>query len=571
MSNYGLAAEVSSLQAKLNSIQRENAELQSEINSTVNSVNQAERDLAQYNQHIRNVLDNTTNVVDSSNSKSLDAYEIQGQIDQLYRRYKNVELANKKIRALNNKKYYDFNNFRTVRKIVQGMMDNLDLNMVSDAIIYKSIEKQHLKSPDFWLTPALVSVMAWKNDDKALAERAIEAAVKLDKKNACMFYMIFNMRMGRDKAAVRWFLEYQNCDLKGSDENSFLLMFSLVSRTISDTVDEETAGLMSEFIHKYIMECAAKEGYSEDEMIEHICRRLNNMLKTESYDLPMLAKYCLDYNNMSRMANYANNNYNILEFIMTIVNVPIAERNTYLKEYLNQLLEKPNDVEIDTYNEIEYNELIIRLGGDVEQAKATFDEEINRRRSELNLVSSIISWVFDMGNENINGQMRLNMFTLVKALQEKAANRYVERYRAMYKNVHPVEILDYKTDVDFTQQANENSKVESFYQEQQAQELAQVKDTGAYVAFGVAGVCAVASPFLSFLLLIGTGIGAAIGAGILISNKFARKNIVLRIQKQKANVLDNLHKIFGEFETFKGIYKERDDVSERIFEALGKL
>jgi hypothetical protein len=348
-------------------------------------------------------------------------------------------------------------------------------------------------------------------------------------------------------------------------------MFSLVSRTISDTVDEETEGLISEFIHKYIMECAAKEGYSENEMIEHICRRLNNMLKTESYDLPMLAKYCLDYNNMSRMANYANNNYNILEFIMTIVNVPIAERNTYLKEYLNQLLEKPNDVEIDTYNEIEYNELIIRLGGDVEQAKATFDEEINRRRSELNLVSSIISWVFDMGNENINGQMRLNMFTLVKALQEKAANRYVERYRAMYKNVHPVEILDYKTDVDFTQQANENSKVESFYQEQQAQELAQVKDTGAYVAFGVAVVCAVASPFLSFLLLIGTGIGAVIGAGILISNKFARKNIVLRIQKQKANVLDNLHKIFGEFETFKGIYKERDDVSERIFEALGKL
>ena len=92
-----------------------------------------------------------------------------------------------------------------------------------------------------------------------------------------------------------------------------------------------------------------------------------------------------------------------------------------------------------------------------------------------------------------------------------------------------------------------------------------------YIAFGVAVAGGVASLFLSLFLLIGTGIGAIVGAGILISNKYKKKNIVLRIQKQKANVLEILHKMFVEYEQFKGIYKERDAISERILEEFAKL
>lgn len=571
MGNFELRAEVSRLESQLHQIERENNALRSEISTTVNSVNQAERTLSDYNQHIRNTLDNANGSINNSINRALEAYELQGQIDKLYVRYKNVELANKRIRALNNKKYYDFNNFRTVRKIVQGMMDNLDLNMVSDAIIYKSIEREHLKTPNFWLTPALLSVMAWKNDDKSLAERAIAESVKLDKKNSCMFYMIFNMRMGRDEAAVKWFLEYQKCELKGSDENTFLMLFSLISKTLSDTVDDTTARLISEYIHKLIVECAEKEGYSEEDVIGFICSKMSSLIKPESYDLPTLAKYCRDYGNMSSMANYANNNYNILEFIMKIKNVPIEERNTYLKEYLNELLAKPNDVEIETYNEIEYNELVIRLSGDVDQAKEKFDAELLRRDSDLNIISSIISWIYDFGNDDVNGQMRLNMFTLVKTLQEKAADLYFSKYRAMYKDIHPVQILDYSTDVNFLQEASENSKIESFYQEQQSAELATVKNTGAYISFGAAVAFGVAAPFLSWFLMIGTGIGAIVGAGMLISNNFAKKNIVLKIQKQKANVLEILHKMFVEYDKFKGIYRERDAISENIMEEFAKL
>ena len=571
MSNYSLKAEVSRLESKLREIEHENSRLRAEIATTVRSVNDADNKLAGYNQQVRNMLESANGTINQSINQALSSYELQGQIDQLYTRFKCVELANKKIRTLNNKKYYDFNNYRTVRKIVTGLMDNLDLNLVSDGVIYKSIERQHLQTPDFWLTPVLISIMAWKNDDRLLADRAMETAYKLDRKNSSIFYMIFNMRMERDQAAVKWFLEYQKCSLKGSDENTFLMMFSLISKTLSDNVDEETSRLISDYIHRIIVECAQKEGYSEEDVVGLIRGRMLALMRAASYDLPTMANYCRDYSNITTMLNLAGNNYNILEFILRVVNVPVAERNTYLKEYLNELLAKPNDMEVETYDEIEYNELIIRFSGDVDQAKEIFDKEMLRRKSDFNIISSMVKWIYDFGNDDINGQMRLNMFTLVKTLQEKAAQSYFANYRAMYRQVHPVQILDYATDVDFTQEAGECGKAESFYQGQQAQELAEIKNLWAYVAMRAGIACGVAAPFVHLLLLAGLGIGAAVGVGILISNRYKRRNIVLRIQKQKENVLEILRRLFADFEKMKALYNEYDGISEKILEEYAKL
>ncbi|MBD5459850.1 MAG: hypothetical protein HDR26_02745 [Lachnospiraceae bacterium] len=571
MSNYQLKAEVSRLESQLREIERENSNLRSEINSTISSVNQAERNLTDYNQYIRNTLDNATNVINNSINRTIDAYELQGQIDQLYTRYKRVELANKKIRALNNKKYYDFNNYRTVRKIVQGMMDNLDLNMVSEAVIYKSIERQHLLTPDYWLTCVLISIMAWTSDDRILAERALENAIKLDLKSSSIFYMIFNLRMDRNQSAVKWFLEYQKCELKGSDENTFLMLFSLISKTLSDNVDEETSRLISDYIHRLIVECAEREGYREEDIIHLITDHMRGLAGARSYDLPLMAKYCKDYGNISKMLNLASNNYNILEFILRIVNVPVAERNTYLKEYLNELLAKPNDVEIETYNEIEYNELLIQMSGDADGAKARFDEEMKHKESNFNIISTIIQWLYDFSNEDVNGQMRLNMFTLVKALQEKAAESYFNSYRGMYSTIHPVGILDYTTDCDFENEVGENNKIQDYYDQQQSQELSKVKNGAAYGVFAAGLVCGVAAFFVHLLLLSGFGVGAAIATGILISNRYKRKNIVLRFQKQKSSAMEILHNMFIEYGKMKELYKGFDDVSGRIIEELAKL
>jgi len=571
MSNYELKCKVSELESQLRKIESVNNELRSEISSTVSSVNRAESVLSDYNQHIRNTLDNSTNLINNSVNKAISAYELQGEIDRLYTRYKRVELANKRIRALNNKKYYDFNNYCTVRKIVQGMMDNIDLNMVSDNVIYKAIEKQHLQTPDYWLTCVLISTMAWKSNGKAFAEKAVKNAVKLDKKNSCIFYMIFNLRMGREEAAVKWFMEYQQCELTGSDENTFLMLFSLVSKTYRRNIDDETSAQIKEFINKIILKGAEREGYNEDDILGLINKHMRSLMITETFNFPLLSKCCKSYSGISNMLNLANNNFRILELILKIENVPVDDKNTYLKEFLNDLLARPNQNEKETYEEIEYNELIIRLNGDIEMAKVQFEEERQRKEAELDLVSSIISWVYDFSLENVNGQMRLNMFTLIKDFQEKASQKYFENYRAMYKKVLPIEIGEYSADVDFSELSRELDNINKFYEDKTRKELAQINNIPAYIGFG-AGAASFIAAFSSSPALLGVSV-ICIAGGLLyiLGNNSKKKNIVLGNKEKQRSSQETLQKLFAEYGKCEECYHELDAVSIKIMGELAKV
>jgi len=186
-------SDISALRARLSQEQSRNRQLRGYLMELGSGVSSAHREMSNYENKVQQTLNESSNRISSSHNNIIRAHEIQMEIDKLYVRFKNMELANKKIRACNNKKYYEFANYTTVRKIVQGMLDNLNVHMISDAVIYKAIEKEHLKTPDYWLTSVLLSIMAWKNDDKPLAERATEISINLDKKNSAIFYMLFNI------------------------------------------------------------------------------------------------------------------------------------------------------------------------------------------------------------------------------------------------------------------------------------------------------------------------------------------------------------------------------------------
>ena len=301
-------SNINELRAELSRQERINKELNAELWEIQNGVNNAAQSLINFRNYVVTTMNEGKRAIDNAHGKILDAYEVQGEIDQLYVRFKQMELANKKIRECNNKKYYEFGNYRTVRKIVQGIMDNMNVQMVSDETIYKSVEKQHLKTPDYWLTCVLLSIMAWKNDDRDLADRAVDRAIHLDKKNSSIFYMLFNIRMKREEAALKWFSIYQECDLKGSDEETFLMLFSLLSKTIEEQVDDHTKYEIYSFINKVIAVSAQAEGFRESDIIDLIEQNLRALSPGYTLQLNLLQKCCDDFQKISDMVMLAQNN-----------------------------------------------------------------------------------------------------------------------------------------------------------------------------------------------------------------------------------------------------------------------
>lgn len=565
-------SDISSLRARLSQEEARNRELRGELAELGAGVANAGRRMSEYNTKVQQTMHESANRINSSHENIIKSHELQLEINQMYVRFKNMEMANKKIRECNNKKYYEFANYTTIRKFVQGMLDNLNLHMISDEIIYKSIEKEHLKTPDYWLTSVLLSIMAWKNDDKALADRAVAISVKLDKKNSAIFYMLFNIRMHREEAALKWFYLYQECELKGGDDKTFLMLFSMLSKTLHDDIDDKVKYEVIDYINKVIGLTVEREGFDKTQMVDKIEAYFKRMGDSDNIGLNMLKRCLKDYSDVADTIMLAKNNVNILQFILDVGNVSEIERNEYLDQFINDEIAKPNEAELAVYDDIEYNEMIIACNGDMDLAKERYGAQQEKKERELNLIAEMIEWIYKKGQEEeVNGQVRKNMFILTAAMQKEAVDQYTEHYRSRVKNVHPVVLGDYSTDVNFEDSSREKQKIVEHYEEERAKELSQIKYMTSIIG-GVLGVAGIVSIF--FIGMVGvviSGVGVAMVLYNILSNNRQKKHIFETCELNIRNKSELLEQLLDEYRKLMHIYTEYDAYTAQIGNALGQF
>lgn len=566
-------SNIASLEAELARQRSINRELQSELATIANGVSRAHNSLESFNQKIINTLDASRNHLSDADNKMLAALQTQAEIEELYVRFKAMELANKRIRDCNNRKFYEFANYTKVRKLVQGIMDNLDVNMASDRVIYKSVEKQHLQTPDYWLTCVLLSIMAWKNDDKDLADRATAMAVELEKKSSSVFFMLFNIRMGREEAALKWFQVYQQCDLKGSDQRTFLLLFALISKCInsSEELGEKAREEITGFIRRVVDMSIRAEGYCREEMIQKILTHLRAFVPNDQPDYPMLRKYSKEYPKYASTLMRAKANIAILDYFKKIIHIQPEQRNAFIKSFIDEIIAQANSVEKEVYEEIEYNETIIRMQGDVDAAKEVFGSKKIHDEKEMNLIYEMIEWVYGADKEDVNDQSRLNMFTLTKDLQQEAIEQRTEAYRSVDRRHSQVDIQGYTTNMDLTEPQKEKNKADSYYAGIRDNTLGGIKDWPAFVGFGLAAVLIIASFFVGTGLLVLAGGAAIFGVVKLLMNKSARKQAELTYQENcrlSARVIDSL---CDEFKRYEEEFASYDAYVEEINRELAAV
>lgn len=566
-------SSIASLEAELSRQQSINRELERELSVISSGVDRAHSRLENFNSRICSTLDTSRAYLDDSENKMLAALETQAEIERLYVRFKAMELANKRIRDCNNRKFYEFANYTKVRKLVQGIMDNLDVNMASDNVIYKSVERTHLQTPDYWLTCVLLSIMAWKNDDKPLADRAMAIAVDLDKKSSAIFYMLFNLRMNREEAALKWFQQYQQCELKGSDQRTFLLLFALISKCInsSEELGEHAREEINHFIQRVIEMSVSAEGYSREEMVQQVLRHLAQFVPNDQPDYPLLRKHSNEYGKYTSTLMRAKANISILEYFRETIHVQPEQRNSFIKGFIDELIATANAQEKEVYDEIAYNEMIIRMEGDVDKAKEVYGRQKIHDEKEMNLVYEMIEWVYGADREDVNSQSRMNMFTLTKDFQREAIDKRTEEYRAVDRRHSAVTIGDYSTDMDFEDEQNEQSKVTRHYEAIRETTLAEIKDTPAYIGFGIAAAAAIACFFVTYGLLVISALGVGYGLIKLMSNKTARKQAEQDCQENIRRATQTITSLHEEYDRYEAELASYDAYVEEIYRELDSI
>lgn len=563
-------SSIASLEAELERERSLNRELESELSTIESGVCSANNRLENFNNQICSALDESYSLLNDSYAKMVEALRIESDIEMLYVRFKAMELAHKRIRDCNNKKYYEFANYRRVRKLVQGIMDNLDVNMASDRIIYKSIEKQHLQTPDYWLTCVLLSIMAWGNDDKNLADKAINLSVELDKKNSSLFFMLFNLRMKREDAALKWFRQYQQCELKGSDYRVFIMLFALISKCINSN-EEVSGNIRNEivtFINRIMKLTVEQDDFNYCAIIEKVTDRLNRFVPNEAIEYPALKKYCNDYGKYVSVLLHAKSNISILNFFKEVIYVKPEERNTFIKSFIDECVAKANDNEKDVYEEIEYNEMIIRYEGDVDKAKKVYGTKKIHDEKPINIIQEMINWVYGADKSEVNGQSRLNMLVLTKDYHKNAFINRTNEYRSVDCQHATVRIGEYSTVVDFADKQIEKNKANQYFINVRDDAINKISQKPIYIGIVIAVLSMVAVMYFSYVALIGVLIGCFFSIFKFFSNMSAKKQAEKDYQENCRLAFSVIEQLFVDYSNFQEVYVSYDAYADEIEKEL---
>lgn len=595
MANEGLKAELSRVEHVLNSVRRENQEIEGDIAAVESSMIQAEQDMSNTRAYIQSSLDNDNNRLLQAHRNVVNALEIQGQMEDLYQRFKYMEMANKQIRACNDKKYYDFKVYRQVRKIVQGVMDDMDFSMVSDEMIAKAVEKSQLQQPDYWLTSAMLAFVNWRSDNRADAERALVSAMTLDDRKTASFFMVFNLRLAslntnapgmrakREQAALKWF-DYlaltgrqpgagSNGDvepainLKGAEKPLVLLFFSMLSNTIRDKVSDTTRIKVTNYVNELIKEDLETEGSDRSLVARRIADEFSAFADDHTFGYESIRTHVMrdDCAQLVNALALARNNANIISFVNDVTTVPTDERNQYLKDYIDRIVEQPCKTEIDVYDEIERNEFIIKCQGDKELALQQYAAKKQYEESNFHIVAEMMNWIYSPDASNmVNGQMRKNMFCATKQLQQEGYTEYRNRYRAMVSPLRTVTIDNNPVQVDLSKPEESKAMADDYFKRTCAEQQHKISDMYAYIAIVVGVVLAVAMVFVYPPLIALGAVAALVGGFMLVLNHKQRNNIFKHYQLMNTQAAQEFDALAGEWNKFMAEFSEADRLSETV-------
>lgn len=564
-------SEIYEMRCKVSYEQSRNSQLVSELNYLENGVYQAMSQWENLSSYITGTLQNGTNRVNDSHEITLRAYELEGEVEKIYALYKNVESANKKIRECQNRIYYEFSNYRAVRKVVEAMLNNVEVNFVSDATLTKAIEREHLQIPDYWLTCALIAIMAWKDDDKNLATRAVERACKLDLIHTSTFFFAFHLRIGKNQTALKWFNTYTQCELTGEDQKCILLILSMLCNTLKADVSDNLIDSGEKFINSKMQEIIQKEGYSEEEIVKKIMGCLAAYSVSDSMDYPILSKYCSEKGYLLSQLNAARTNCNYLDLLRKTLYITNDEKNNSLNKFIDNLIETSNEAEKEVKREIKYNELIISYHGDVEAAKESYDEYVRHSESDLDIINEMINWIYNPSEEVGNAE-RQRMFIMTKNYHETAITNKVNEYRSRHKRTLDIKINEYETTANFDNTSNEMSKIETFFYEKQQSLLSTVKLWPCFVWFGIALLAVVGTFFLGNpAVLIVSAIGAGGGGMHILNTNRTKKKILSECAVESNNTKDTFAQICQDFERYETEYREFDALFDDIQTEFAKI
>ena len=321
-------------------------------------------------------IDYVNNRVDQVDDNVKIVYNEVEKLANEFREYVEMQsLANRKaeakmnLSAIRDKLKDNFGHYDIVRRTATGILQANDLAIVKSSMLSHVTEKQMIETPNYWLTPCLVALSAWINDDKALAERALAEGIRRNDEKTSLFFGLICRRIGREASSLKWLARYLEAqDEEKLDRKAVIILDAFASGLLGN----DTENFVSEQIQEWMSSLEAKPGFTERQL-DNWKNAINSKrvpLKNGLY--PYLEKYSHTWNNLKDVLEGANLNNDLYEYFRGVFEQKEETKKlkVELDKILDSLVTEFDEEELPLKREEQFEELVVKYNGSESRANA---------------------------------------------------------------------------------------------------------------------------------------------------------------------------------------------------------
>ena len=321
-------------------------------------------------------IDYVNNRVDQVDDNVKIVYNEVEKLANEFRKYVEMQsLANRKaeakmnLSAIRDKLKDNFGHYDVVRRTATGILQANDLAIVKSSMLSHITEKQMIETPNYWLTPCLVALAAWINDDKALAERALAEGIRRNDEKTSLFFGLICRRIGRENSSLKWFARYLEAqDEEKLDRKAVIVLDAFASGLLGN----DTENFVYQQIQEWMSNLEAKPGFTERQL-DNWKNAINSKrvpLKSGLY--PYLEKYSNTWDNLQDVLEGANLNNDLYEYFKKVFEQKEETKKlkVELDKILDSLVTEFDEEELPLKREEQFEELVVRYNGSESKAHA---------------------------------------------------------------------------------------------------------------------------------------------------------------------------------------------------------
>ena len=321
-------------------------------------------------------IDYVNNRVDQVDDNVKIVYNEVEKLANEFREYVEMQsLANRKaeakmnLSAIRDKLKDNFGHYDVVRRTATGILQANDLAIVKSSMLSHVTEKQMIETSNYWLTPCLVALAAWINDDKALAERALAEGIRRNDEKISLFFGLICRRIGRENSSLKWFARYLEAqDEEKLDRKAVIVLDAFASGLLGN----DTENFVYQQIQEWMSNLEAKPGFTERQL-DNWKNAINSKrvpLKSGLY--PYLEKYSNTWGNLQDVLEGANLNNDLYEYFKKVFEQKEETKKlkVELDKILDSLVTEFDEEELPLKREEQFEELVVRYNGSESKAHA---------------------------------------------------------------------------------------------------------------------------------------------------------------------------------------------------------